>query len=127
MPKRVYIAGPYSKGDQAQNVRRVLDFAEVVANCGMIPFVPHLSHFWHLVHPHDIDFWYAYDLEWLKQCDILVRLSGESRGADEEVMWAREWDIPVIISPDGSKAASLLRGLQDAAEGRVSKIDMEEL
>ncbi len=99
--KKVYLAAPYTKGDVCQNVRRVLDFAEILSANGMIPFVLHLTHFWHLVHPHKIDFWYAYDIEWLKSCDILIRLSGESTGADEEVSVAKELGIPVVYSFDG--------------------------
>ena len=98
---KVYIAAPYTNGDTVQNVRTAIDFAESLANCGLIPFVPHLTHFWHFVHPHDIEFWYAYDIEWLKACDLLVRLPGESSGADEEVRIAETMGIPVIFSFDG--------------------------
>jgi hypothetical protein len=47
--------------------------------------VPHLTHFWHLVSPHEYEFWLKLDLEFLTVCDCLVRLPGESSGADREV------------------------------------------
>jgi len=98
---KVYIAAPYTNGDTIQNVRRVIDFADSLASCGLVPFIPHLTHFWHFVHPHDIEFWYKYDLEWLRNCDVLIRLSGESKGADAEVELAKTLGIPVVYSFDG--------------------------
>ena len=98
---KVYIAAPYTNGDTVRNVRRVIDFADSLVNCGLVPFVPHLTHFWHFVHPHGVEFWYKYDLEWLQNCDVLIRLSGESKGADTEVEVAKALGIPVVYSFDG--------------------------
>ena len=94
--KTVYVAGPYSKGDVALNVRYALEVAEALIDKGFTPYIPHLTHFWHLVFPHDIEFWYAYDLEWLAKCDALLRLTGESIGADKEVRFAQDHGIPVF-------------------------------
>lgn len=95
---RIYIAGPYSKGDAAVNVANAIDAANYVAAIGWTPFVPHLTHFWHLLRPHSYDFWMAQDLEWLKVCDALLRLPGESTGADNEVAWAKDHGLPVYYS-----------------------------
>jgi hypothetical protein len=95
---RVYIAGPYTKGDVACNVKRVIDIADEIANLGHIPFVPHLFHFWHLVHPHPKEFWMKMDLIWLANCDILFLLEGESEGTKRETDVAKIWDIPVVTS-----------------------------
>lgn len=92
---KVYLAGPYTLGDVAQNVRTVLDIAEEVVKRGHSPYIPHLSHFWHFVHPHDYEFWLKYDLEWLEVCDALLRLPGQSKGADGEVGHANKLNIPV--------------------------------
>lgn len=35
----VYISAPYTKGDVAQNVKRVLDVADKLLEMGYIPFV----------------------------------------------------------------------------------------
>ena len=95
---KVYLAAPYTKGDVCQNVRRVIDFAEQLSSFGIIPFVPHLTHFWHFIYPHEISFWYEYDNACLKDCDCLIRLSGDSEGADKEVELARSLGIPVVYS-----------------------------
>lgn len=92
---RIYIAAPYTKGDVAKNVRRAIEAAEAVVRKGHTPYIPHLSHFWHLVAPHPVDFWYAYDLEWLAVCDAVLRLDGESVGADREIEVAEYLGLPV--------------------------------
>ena len=95
MNLRVFISGPYSTGDQVENMRAALDAADQCLQAGLFPFVPHLSGFWHFVHPHEYETWLAYDLVWLEQCDILWRLPGESKGADREVAWATQNGTPV--------------------------------
>jgi len=95
---KVYVAGPYTQGDQAKNVR----YALVIGNCllgkGFAPFIPHLTHFWHLCHLHPYQTWMDYDAEWLKVCDALFRCQGMSAGADTEVKLARVQKIPVFQS-----------------------------
>ena len=92
----IYVAGPYTNGDVALNVRKAIDAGNVLRSMGHTPFVPHLTHFWHMIHPHDIQYWYDYDMEWLKKCDALFRLPGESKGADAEEDLARELGLPVL-------------------------------
>lgn len=82
---KVYVAAPYRKGDVVINVRKAIDAGETLVHHGFIPFVPHLTHFWHLVHSHDPEYWYSYDNYWLDCCDCLLRLPGESKGADDEM------------------------------------------
>lgn len=98
MTQFVYVAGPYTKGDVAVNVRKAILAGDALARLGFAAFIPHLTHFWHLVCPHEITFWYAQDLHWLGKCDFVVRLSGESTGADNEIERARLLDIPVYIA-----------------------------
>lgn len=95
MPTYVYIAAPYTKGDVVVNVRNAIAAADELTRFRFIPYVPHLSHFWHFLFPRNIDFWYKFDLAWLDKCDCLVRLEGESVGADNEVKYAIEKGIPV--------------------------------
>jgi len=84
----VYIAGPYAQGDVAVNVRNAIDAAEQVWQAGHTPFVPHLNVLWHMVYPHPPSDWYFWDSIWLMRCDALIRLEGESPGADMEVQQA---------------------------------------
>jgi hypothetical protein len=95
---KIYIAGPYTRGDTAQNVREAISAGDYVSRMGHTPFIPHLTHFWHFLYPHEIQFWYAQDIEWLKTCDAVLRLEGESAGADHEVELAEKWGMPVYRS-----------------------------
>lgn len=95
---KIYVAGPYTKGDVAQNVREAIVVGNNIKALGHTPFIPHLTHFWHMLIPHDIEYWYAYDMEWLKECDALFRIPGESKGADAEAAMARELGMPVYTS-----------------------------
>ena len=94
--KHVYVAGPYSIGDVAQNVRRAMEAAHVLIVAGHAPYIPHLAHFLHLHQPQDYETWMRLDLAWLSRCDALVRLPGESEGADREVAEAHRCNIPVV-------------------------------
>jgi len=95
---RVYVAGPYTKGGEADNVRKAIAAADRLMELGFYPYVPHLTHFWHLLFPHPWEYWMELDKKYLRVCDILLRLPGESRGADEEVGSATRWGIPVVYS-----------------------------
>lgn len=95
---RVYVAGPYSKGDTILNVRKAIEAAERLAAAGHTPYIPHLTMLWHLLRPHGDLFWRGYDLEWLRCCDAVLRLPGESVGADGEVHMAKVCGIPVYES-----------------------------
>jgi hypothetical protein len=88
MKKRVYIAGPYSRGDQAVNVRTAIFVADAVLALGYAPYLPHLTHFWHLLSPKEYEAWLRLDLHWLDVCDYLLRIPGDSPGADREVQRA---------------------------------------
>lgn len=96
--KYIYIAGPYSKGDPVVNTRKAIQVGNYLAEHGYVPFIPHLTLFWHFLIPQDIEFWYEYDLAWMAKCDCLLRLPGESTGADNEVFRMKVWGMPVYYS-----------------------------
>ena len=81
---RVYIAGPYTQGDVAANVRAAIEAGNRLMEVGYLVYIPHLNHFWHFLFPHDWQTWINHDLAWLPLCHIFVRLPGESKGADLE-------------------------------------------
>ncbi len=85
---RIYIAGPYTKGDPVVNIRRMIMTAERIIAAGHIPFVPLLYHLWHLMSPHDYSYWMALDRAWIEVCDALVWLDGESSGTQEDIALA---------------------------------------
>lgn len=94
----VYLAGPYTNPDPSINVNKTIAVAEELQDSGLVTcFIPHLTHLWHVVHPHeDVHHWYEYDLAMLARCDALYRIPGKSSGADAEVEFARARSIPVI-------------------------------
>jgi len=95
---RVYVSGPYTKGDQVINVRNAIQATDLLFGNGYFPYCPHLTHFWHMLTPRPWQDWMNLDLEWVKTCHCLLRLPGESTGADMEVAKAVELGIPVYHS-----------------------------
>jgi len=100
---KVFISSPYKIGDPAMNVRAQIKASHQLMNYGYTPFLPLLSHFQHLVLPRPESDWLANDLKWLEVCDVVLRLPGESAGADIEVAHAIKLDIPVVYSIDELK------------------------
>lgn len=95
---KIYIAGPYTNGNTAINVRAAILAGDRLAKAEFTPFIPHLTHFWHLLRPHDWEFWMKQGMQWLETCNCLLRLPGESVGADREVQRARELGLYVYQS-----------------------------
>ena len=95
---RVYIASPYTIGDVAVNVKAQVDCVDKLMDLGFIPFAPLYSHFQHMVHPRPYQDWVDIDLSWVEVCDCLLRLPGESPGADNEVVLASKLRKPVLYS-----------------------------
>jgi hypothetical protein len=96
--KLIYIACPYTLGDVAVNVHNAIETANQLADAGFIPYVPIWTHFWHLVTPRPYEFWTEMDLEFVKKCDAILRIPGESKGADNEIKFANSLNIPVYYS-----------------------------
>jgi hypothetical protein len=95
--KFVYVAGPLTKGDQLLNVRNAVLVGERLRAAGMHPFVPHLSALWHMITPVEYEGWMTLDFAWIEHCDALLRIPGESSGADREVVHAFARGIPVFL------------------------------
>ena len=122
MRKRVYIAGPISRGDLAHNIRQAEEAFFVLLKAGLAPFCPHWSCY--STGPKVVPElpgqpgyvyavatqaggggcchadWLGADLPWVAVSDALLRLPGESSGADAEVACAREQGIPVFDTVD---------------------------
>ena len=95
---KIYIASPYTIGDVAVNVKRQLDCYDELMTLGFAPFAPLYSHFQHMAHPRPYQDWIDIDLEWVPVCNALLRLERDSSGADGEVEFAKENNIPVFYS-----------------------------
>ncbi len=99
MRKRIYISGPLtSSGNVMENLDRAMHAARALIGAGFAPFCPHLTY--HVdpgeEYPHDL--WMAIELPWVSVADGLLRLPGESIGADIEVNEARRLSIPVFTT-----------------------------
>lgn len=93
----VYIAGPYSSGDPVVNTRYAAEMGiKVFAITGVGVIIPHLTLLAHAIFPERVDFWYRYDLAQLEHCTHLLRLPGESVGADREEEQAKKLNIMVF-------------------------------
>jgi hypothetical protein len=111
---KVYIAGPISRGDMLQNIRQFDDAFLHLLRLGFAPFNPGTSVYLGSSRPSSEpggpvvaeanskasgvthEQWMAVDLAWLECADALVRLPGESVGADLEVEHAKKCGIPVF-------------------------------
>ena len=99
---RIYVAGPYySECDILANVHRAIDAGEQLLRRGYAPFVPHLNHWWQQRHPHGVATWYDVDCAWLLAADAVLRLPGDSTGADAEVALAKHVGIQVCEDLEG--------------------------
>ena len=103
-PKHIYVAGPYTNPDPVNNTGKAIRAGHLLLMQGFIPFIPHLT----LQHPQPIEVWYHYDNEWLKKCDALIRLPGDSDGADDEVALMRKMERPVFTGETTDVAINAL-------------------
>ena len=90
----IYVAGPYTKGDVAQNVRKAMDVGMQLNDRGHYAIIPHLLHFLHVIHPRSYHYWTELDNRIIPHCNELVRIEGSSTGADAEVELAESLNIP---------------------------------
>lgn len=104
--KVVYIAGPMtSSGDYKTNIRLGVKVMRALMKMGYSVICPQLSGLtdfdtvaWkarELTGDLTHDDWYEMDLELVRRSDLLLRLPGESRGADKEVAEAERRGIKV--------------------------------
>jgi len=118
-PMVILVAGPYRSGTNgdplriAQNLDRLESFALSIYKAGHIPVIgewvalPLMKQAGSLKLGDEISEQYLYPVasRLLERCDAVLRIAGESKGADEDVRIARErglqvyWrieDVPVL-------------------------------
>jgi hypothetical protein len=122
----VYIAGPISKGDLHNSIAKSFAAFYLLKDAGFAPVCPHLTCFlgspqaylgsctrWiaaKKVFGVTYEEWMEIDLSIVAKCDAVLRLSGESEGADKEVEFALSRNIDVILESD-------FKSVQDAVQG----------
>lgn len=104
-----YTAGPISK-DTLEGIRSGVEAGVTIRNLGAIPFTPQLSCLAHLISPQTYTWYMALDYELIRDhVDVLVRLPGESAGADAEVEYAEALGIPIFFWEDSSERSAFAR------------------
>lgn len=107
MIRYVYIAGPLTGKHQDANVKIAVDTAARLRRRGLVPFCPHTATLEAMITGEsDYELWLAWDFAWIKKCDAMLRLPGESAGSDREVAYAQEHEIPVFYNEQDLYAAA---------------------
>jgi hypothetical protein len=94
----VYISSPYSIGDKQENVKRQMYYSNLLIDAGMCPITPLLNHYQNELYPQEYDKWLSIDIELVRRADVVLRLSGESYGADAEEVEASANGIPICYN-----------------------------
>ncbi len=93
---RIYISGPISRGNRTHNFAQACEAHKKLIDYGAAPLNPMLS----MLHPdaYNIEHatWIECDLPWVEVADAVLRLSGESVGADAECEHAERHGVPVF-------------------------------
>lgn len=108
----VYVASPYTKGDQAINTHfQCKVFNQLLDDEIVWPVVPLWTHFQHTLFPRPYEDWIAYDRALLPRYDACLRLTAElpelgyeqheSTGADGEAAYFESVGKPVFYSIPG--------------------------
>lgn len=95
----VYVAGPIT-GDPFGCVRQAAEAFDRCRAAGVVPFLPQLSVIHEMVRPLPYEAWLDYDRDVIRHCEALVRLPGDSPGADSEVALAHQLRLPVFDAPE---------------------------
>lgn len=96
--KRIFVSGPITKGDRINNLAQALQATRTLWNKGYAPFCPHLTMMTeHLFQEHlKYEDYIEQCLAWVEVSDAVLRLPGESAGADRECAHAASKNIPVF-------------------------------
>ena len=119
--KVIYIASPYTKGDIAANVSVQIEAAHRILDMGHCPVAPLLSHYLHIHRQRPYADWIEMDLALIPKTDIVLRLPGESEGADREVAKARECGIVVVFGWEELKTFLVYAALYEAEQKYYEK------
>ncbi len=99
MRKRIYISGPLtSSGNERENVDAAIVVTRQLIEAGFAPFCPHLSLQVDPTAEYSHATWMQVDLPWVDVSDAMIRLPGESVGADIEEAHAATIGVPVFRS-----------------------------
>lgn len=123
---RVYVIGAYSRPNPNHNTYRAIKFGDLLCSLGYAPLIPHLSHFWDTMIPHEYPFWLQLDLDLAHGCDVFLwdkdYMPGESSGGDKEVTQGEQWGKPVFRSLAALQAKYPGGLVNDTSEVRIESV-----
>jgi hypothetical protein len=94
--QKIYLSGPITKGNRSLSFYQAAEAQRLLLLEGYAVMNPMLS----LLHPDGLNIpwqtWIDSDLAFVACCDLLLRLPGESQGADVETDFARRHGIEVV-------------------------------
>ena len=97
--KVIYLSGPITKGNRNQHFYRSCELQRALMQNDYAVINPMLSivmpSAWQPDMPHEL--WLKMDLEIISRCDMVIRMPGESVGADEEIARAVLLGLPVVM------------------------------
>jgi hypothetical protein len=118
MKPLVYIAGPYTRPCPVANTRAAIEVMHRLWKSGVItPICPHLSLLADMVCPMPYTEWLKLDLELLRRCDAVLRMPGDSYGADCEVDDADRCGIKVF-EDENALYAWAVKWMEEKGSGR---------
>ncbi len=95
----VYLAGPFTS-HPTHNTKNMADWWDTLQwnlYKDKATFIcPHWSALQDMINPRTWEAWLKYDKELIDSCDAVIRIAGDSKGADEEVAYAEKLGIPVF-------------------------------
>lgn len=115
MRPRVYLSGPITKGDREANFQQAADAHKALIAAGFAVLNPMLTMRLPGAFAIGHDTWIANDLPWVAVADAVLRLPGESKGADIECEHAAIYGIPVFYD------AAELRRFFSESQGRAKQ------
>jgi len=97
--KLIYLAGPMALGNMADNIGKAWTAAERLRDAGFTPITPQDNFFGSIVGKRRSHAeWLDIDKPLVLASAAVLRLPGESKGADMEVEWATAAGIPVFYN-----------------------------
>lgn len=99
MRRAVYVSGPLTSGPPGayyQNTKTAIEVGDALWKNGFLPIVPHAIALGEFICPRPYEESMEYDICLVEMCDSLVRIPGESKGADREALHAQMLGIPIF-------------------------------
>lgn len=94
---KVFIASPYTRGEIDKNMQNQKDISNKLIDLGFCPLPIALCYHQLAIDlPREYNVWIELTANWIQKCDCILRLPGESLGADNELEIAKELNMPIF-------------------------------